>query len=410
MKSVFDKIKQDTLNVFIRSRSDYSIERRKMVSGLLIGIFSYPFFWLLDLVYYPNHIGILLLLRLAFSFYLVCWLFIYLKAPEKRFKWFQYLLFIPGSLVISVMPIIGGDGFASQYFGGSLLLLLTMLILVTSTKHLVIMFSIMWSLHILVIAIGCPFDFKYFTHQAFILVSSSIIGIILNRIINNHARREKEATDQNKYFLQVFSHDIKNRITIGEYMMDKLKKRYTADKTLILLSNEHGLMNIMLANLLNVFSLKPLELNPQPACLHSLISNITSTWTEKFKAADITFQTQLESETRVLAFDENYMQLVWDNLLSNILQNTPKGGVAALIVRDSDAAIIFEFSNNGTTVPKSSRSQLFRKYASPKLHSPYNKGLGLNYAKMMIERHNGEIYYRVREDGQNCFTVKLPIG
>ena len=71
--------------------------------------------------------------------------------------------------------------------------------------------------------------------------------------------------------------------------------------------------------------------------------------------------------------------------------------------------INISFLNSGTLAYETSQKNIFEKYKLPETHSPYNKGLGLNYSKMMCELHGGDLTYNITEDKLNEFIVKLPI-
>ena len=44
----------------------------------------------------------------------------------------------------------------------------------------------------------------------------------------------------------------------------------------------------------------------------------------------------------------------------------------------------------------------------PKKQSPYSKGLGLHYARLMCEMHGGQIEYNDAVENQHEFQIKLP--
>ena len=80
-----------------------------------------------------------------------------------------------------------------------------------------------------------------------------------------------------------------------------------------------------------------------------------------------------------------------------------------LQIHKNERHVTFAFCNSGNIVPEEYRATIFEKYLSPGKHTLYNKGLGLNYSKMMCTMHDGNLSFRVSDRGLNEFTVSLPI-
>lgn len=112
-----------------------------------------------------------------------------------------------------------------------------------------------------------------------------------------------------------------------------------------------------------------------------------------------------------LAFDEEKITLVIDNILDNALKYTEPGGKVALRVMLEDSRIKIEIQDSGIGIPQAQIHRVFTKFFradnAVRLHTD-GTGLGLYVAKNIIENHNGTVEARSEEGKGSVFSVTLP--
>ena len=114
-----------------------------------------------------------------------------------------------------------------------------------------------------------------------------------------------------------------------------------------------------------------------------------------------------------LAFDEERIALVLDNLLDNSLKYTEPGGRVVLraVGLPDRVRIEVEDTGVGITPPQVHRvfTKFFRADNAIRLHTS-GTGLGLYVAKNIIESHGGEIAVKSEEGKGSTFSFTLPIA
>jgi len=102
----------------------------------------------------------------------------------------------------------------------------------------------------------------------------------------------------------------------------------------------------------------------------------------------------------------------FENAINNVLDNAIKYGGNNINLELSQNATVFtlSISDDGNTLTKANKEKIFEKfYRIPKgnTHDVKGFGIGLYYAKKIVEKHNGAIYLDI-ENNQTTFKISLP--
>ena len=116
-------------------------------------------------------------------------------------------------------------------------------------------------------------------------------------------------------------------------------------------------------------------------------------------------------KTLVTSIDTDLMRVVLENLLDNASKYSPAGKTTTVgLLKDSDALVV-QVKDDGIGIRKKDQRQLFQKFsrfASPPSETDSGTGLGLYWAKKIVELHGGtlEVASRVRQG--STFSIRLP--
>jgi serine/threonine protein kinase/signal transduction histidine kinase/tetratricopeptide (TPR) repeat protein len=111
-----------------------------------------------------------------------------------------------------------------------------------------------------------------------------------------------------------------------------------------------------------------------------------------------------------LVYADIYLvERVLQNLYSNAAKYAPRNSRVELrLYREGEECIVC-FFNSGPPIPDSEKEILFEKYARiQSRQSPYSKGLGLFFCRMVMNAHGGRIWLDTDEDG-NYFKLAFPV-
>ena len=108
--------------------------------------------------------------------------------------------------------------------------------------------------------------------------------------------------------------------------------------------------------------------------------------------------------------DEQRLQQVMANLISNAAKYSLKQGLVSINIEKHNLLIRVSISDNGEGIPEKYRSKIFQKFSQADSSDTRQKGgtgLGLNITKAIVENHGGHIDYTSVEGQGSCFFFEL---
>jgi DNA-binding response OmpR family regulator len=126
------------------------------------------------------------------------------------------------------------------------------------------------------------------------------------------------------------------------------------------------------------------------------------------KAKEIRIHLDYQTERQVLIGDKKKLNMVFNNLIKNALENTPNGALTGIVVKETQSnQWLFEFYNSGDQIPPEELPHLFDRYYRGDKNETEGNGIGLHICKEAIEQHDGSIEV-VSNKNKTSFFVKLP--
>jgi two-component system phosphate regulon sensor histidine kinase PhoR len=100
-----------------------------------------------------------------------------------------------------------------------------------------------------------------------------------------------------------------------------------------------------------------------------------------------------------------------NNLLDNAIKYSPESPEITIATRNEDRGFVFSVEDKGIGMTKTVQSKIFERFyrqASGNVHDVKGFGLGLNYARAIIEAHKGTIHVMSEPGRGSKFEVFLP--
>lgn len=234
-------------------------------------------------------------------------------------------------------------------------------------------------------------------------------------------RKKENELHQNKLqFFTNISHEIKTPLTLILAPIERLAQIFSSNQ---LVSSQIKTMKINGDRLLRLIDqlldFRKLEtgntaLNLRNNDIVDFLSHIVS----HFIPLAETKQQKLEFETPFSSlhcfYDEDKLEKVMANLLSNALKFTPPSGSIRVNLGNIGRAAVIKVINSGTFIQSEAVERIFTPFQQLPDNPLGGTGLGLAFSKGLIELHGGTIsvYSSQKENGllETSFVIELPAG
>ncbi|HET6622555.1 MAG TPA: ATP-binding protein [Candidatus Saccharimonadales bacterium] len=145
--------------------------------------------------------------------------------------------------------------------------------------------------------------------------------------------------------------------------------------------------------------------------LDKLVKSVVDDHSGRFasRGQKLIFKPKPEGERAMI--DEEAVRMVLDNLLDNASKYSPEKTTTTVSVKRSGGMACIDVKDQGVGISEDSRSRLFQKFSridNPRSREESGTGLGLYWAKKIIDEHKGEIKVTSEEGNGSRFTVCLP--
>ncbi len=266
------------------------------------------------------------------------------------------------------------------------------------------------------VAIETPF--KVFLGRMWGLMASSVaIIILLAGVLIYMVRtmfRQKTIEEMRRDFTHNITHELKTPISVAVTATDALRN-FSADanpdrrsRYLEIVETQLTQLSTMVEHILSVsVEGREYRYNPTVVNLQEIIRGLTQGAGMNSGKKPV-FNIDCPHEINVMA-DEFHIR----NLLATVIDNAVKYAddpIINLRVRDDDG-ITIEIEDNGCGIAKEHLGHIFEKFyrvPTGDIHTVRGYGLGLYYAKQVVDLHKGDISLKSRVGKGTTVTIKLP--
>lgn len=211
------------------------------------------------------------------------------------------------------------------------------------------------------------------------------------------------------------SHEFRTPLTIVKGLSAQLAKHSTSqnDKDIIK-GIEHS--NDQLLNLVNqmldlaALDAKKMEVHYKNGDVIKFIKKSVDLYKSYSDSKLQTINFNCKVEQLIMDFDDDKLQKILNNLVSNAIKFTPEGGRISINVKTEQDKLMIQVSDNGMGIDKSVLNQVFeRHYKTNDILGNEGSGIGLALTKDLVELLKGSIDVTSETGKGSIFTVKLPI-
>ncbi len=145
---------------------------------------------------------------------------------------------------------------------------------------------------------------------------------------------------------------------------------------------------------------------------HDLIQEVVENNSLFLESKSATIHLSLEANNvHILADKLHFTNLIF-NLLDNAIKYNHNKPEITIATRNVNHQMEIRVSDNGIGIRPEHKQKVFHKFyrvPTGNIHDVKGFGLGLNYVKMIVEKHNGEILIESNHGKGSTFIIVLPI-
>jgi len=219
---------------------------------------------------------------------------------------------------------------------------------------------------------------------------------------------ERELERLRAQFTAMLVHDLRNPLTVIRASIEDIVNHYT--QTNFIDRDSVGVLNTILSSTggilalvndlldLSKYQAGQIELDKNIITIHEVIEGSLNLIGLQFKRKEIDIRFDFESDLPKIKADQRKLEQVMNNLLSNALKFTIRGGTVSINVAltrvDDTPSMKISVTDNGIGIPSDELPILFdhfRQASSAKHTTEKGTGLGLAICKLIVQAHNGII-------------------
>jgi len=226
-------------------------------------------------------------------------------------------------------------------------------------------------------------------------------------------------------FLTNLSHEFRTPISLILAPVDKLlleaKEKDRYGQLSMIKRNARRLLNLV-NQLLDFRKMEEqeLQLNRSDGEIVSFIRDATESFYDlaERKQIKLTFKSAIDN--LYVSYDQDKVERILFNLLSNAFKFTPSGGnvsveLQTLPNRTADGKVLLELKviDSGIGIPKDKQENIFERFFQNETSASIlnqGSGIGLSITKEFVKMHGGEITVESEPGLGSCFTVHLHIA
>ncbi len=220
-------------------------------------------------------------------------------------------------------------------------------------------------------------------------------------------------------FLAIISHELRTPLTeimaAASILGDGFLGGLTEDqhRYLVMIENSANHLNELIQDLLSFAQLQSdvVEILGEPGELNEIALAAVKLYRAQMEQKKLLMLTRLTPELPRIPLDRTKMIRVVSNLISNAINFTGEGGRIMVRTRVAEEGQVIDVADTGVGIPKDKLPQVFDSFyqaEDPLTRQIGGLGIGLAYARRIVEAHRGRISVQSIEGRGSIFSVWLP--
>lgn len=276
---------------------------------------------------------------------------------------------------------------------------------------------------VLDISVEPPFYLSVWAWVFYALFLTVVIVMVAKSIreknlLKGKIKFEQELIRYKLVFFTNIAHEFRTPLTLIQGSLEKEKRIMKAnhwqpelEKTVRTMDKSVQRMLRLIDQLLEFRKMQAgkLKLSLQETDVVMFVQGICKMFDDAAESKQIDFKLESQLPAYLMYLDQQKMDKVVFNLLSNAFKYTPVKGRIVVSLAFQGGKLTVRVADTGVGIPKEKQAQLFSRFMQSS-YTGENFGIGLHLTHELVKVHHGEISFHDNEGGGAIFVVKIPLG
>lgn len=274
---------------------------------------------------------------------------------------------------------------------------------------------------VLDISVEPPFYLSVWAWVFYALFLTVVIVMVVKsirekNILKGKIKSEQEFTRYKLVFFTNIAHEFRTPLTLIQGSLEKEKRimktnhwQLELEKTVRTMDKSVQRMLRLIDQLLEFRKMQAgkLKLSLQETDVVMFVQGICKMFDDAAESKQIDFKFESQLPAYLMYLDQQKMDKVVFNLLSNAFKYTHAKGTISVSLSFTDVMTI-RVADTGVGIPQEKREQLFSRFMQSS-YTGESFGIGLHLTHELVRTHHGEITYQENEGGGSVFVVTIPL-
>lgn len=274
---------------------------------------------------------------------------------------------------------------------------------------------------VLDISVEPPFYLSVWAWVFYALFLTVVIVMVVKsirekNILKGKIKFEQEFTRYKLVFFTNIAHEFRTPLTLIQGSLEKEKRimktnhwQLELEKTVRTMDKSVQRMLRLIDQLLEFRKVQAgkLKLSLQETDVVMFVQGICKMFDDAAESKQIDFKFESQLPAYLMYLDQQKMDKVVFNLLSNAFKYTHAKGTISVSLSFTDVMTI-RVADTGVGIPQEKREQLFSRFMQSS-YTGESFGIGLHLTHELVRTHHGEITYQENEGGGSVFVVTIPL-
>lgn len=231
--------------------------------------------------------------------------------------------------------------------------------------------------------------------------------------------KQRRLSEIQKDFINNMTHEFKTPISTIAISAEVLKNPgiiHTPERLLnyvTIIQNENHRLKQQVERVLQMARLdkEDIGLKKEQVDIHELICEAVKNITPSLQSKNGKINMDLNAMHNLVLVDRLHFINVFYNLLDNAIKYNHSSPEIIIRTHVDNKVLLISVSDNGIGISEENHKKIFHKFyrvPTGNIHDVKGFGIGLNYVKLIVEKHEGKVSLQSDLDKGSTFTIAIP--